>query len=119
MLEVTKIAAQGDVLFRKVKALPKDAVAQEPKGAIVVAHSETGHHHSIDVTDGVVMFREPRDPLVCFLQLDGVEFADVVHHRPWDTHETLRLLGTPGEKTTFEVRRQREYVPEGWRRVED
>lgn len=119
MLEVTNIAAQGDVLFRKVKAVPASAIAEATKGAIVVAHSETGHHHSIDATDGVALFREPSDPLVCYLQLDGIDHADVVHHRPWDTHETLRLLGTPGKTTTFEVRRQREYTPEGWRRVED
>lgn len=119
MLEVQKIAAQGDVLFRKVKAVPAAAVAEPTKGAIVVAHSETGHHHSIDKWDGVTLFRDPKDPLVCYLQLDGLEFADVVHHRPFDTHETVRLLGTPGKKTTYEVRRQREYTPEGWRRVED
>lgn len=119
MIEIKKLGAQGDVMFRRVRSLPKTAVASETKGPIVVAHSETGHHHSIDATDGVRLFTEPSDPLVCYLQLEGIDYADVVHHRAWDTHDTVRILGTPGKKSIFEVRRQREYTPEGWRRVED
>lgn len=112
MKTVEKIGAQGDVLFRRIDGLPKDAKAVEDKGRIVVAHSETGHHHAIDDT-GVVRF-ESGDPLICYLQLAS-EHCDVVHHRPFDTHETLRLMGAG----VFEVRRQREYTPEGFRRVED
>ena len=56
--------------------------------------------------------------------LEDVAYADVVHHRSFDTHETLRLLAAPGEKTVFEVRRQREYVEKAdrstsWRPVVD
>jgi hypothetical protein len=119
MIEVKKMAAQGDVLFRRLPSLPKSAVAKPTNGSIVVAHSETGHHHSIDRADGVQFFTEPSDPLICYLQLDGVAHVDVVHHRAWDPHDTLRLLGTPKKKTVFEIRRQREYSPQGWRRVED
>ena len=106
------IGAQGDVVFRRIDKLPDGAKAVQEKGRIVVAHSETGHHHAIDDT-GVVRF-EAGDPMVCYLQLAG-DHCDVVHHRPFDTHETLRLLGSG----IFEVRRQREYTPQGLRRVED
>jgi hypothetical protein len=34
--------------------------------------------------------------------------------RSFDTHETLNI--PPG---IYEVRRQREYVPEGWRKAQD
>ena len=62
----------------------------------------------------VRLFREPDgDPLVAILAVEGA-FADVVHLRAHDTHETLRLL-----QGYWEVRRQREWTPEGWRRVED
>jgi len=81
----------------------------------VAAHSETGHHHAIDDT-GVVQYASP-DPLKCYLVLEGAEHADVVHYRSFDTHETVRLLGGIG--SVWEVRRQREWEPEGWRRVED
>lgn len=115
MIKVKLIAAQGDVVFRKVKAVPSGFAAQPRGERVTVAHSETGHHHSIDVA-GVRHF-VGQDPLICYLQLETVEHADVVHHRPWDTHETLRLLGGIG--SVWEVRRQREYTPAGWRRVED
>lgn len=113
----TQMAAQGDVLFRRVGALPEGL--ERVTGPVVVAHSETGHHHSIDVTDGVAMFRDPRDPLVCYLTLEGVEHADVVHHRSFDTHATLRLVGDLVARTVWQVRRQREWTPAGLRRVED
>ena len=105
-------AAQGDCLFIRVRSIP-DAfkpVARNEEG-VIVAHSETGHHHKIDAA-GVVMF-DGGDPLRCFLQIDD-SFADVVHHRSFDTHATLRLT-----RGCYEVRRAREWSPEGWRRVED
>lgn len=119
MITIKKMGAQGDCLFRRVANLPKTAVQSQEAGSLVVAHSETGHHHSVDATDGVALFTVPGDPLVCYLRLEGVEHADVVHHRAWDTHDTLRLIGGGKKATIFECRRQREYVPEGWRRVED
>lgn len=115
MKTIEKLAAQGDVLFRRIDSLPADAVEQKRKGRLVVAHSETGHHHAVDDPAVKLFERATRDPMVCYLQIAG-EYADVVHHRPHDTHETLRLLG---KGAIFEVRRQREYTPEGWRRVED
>jgi hypothetical protein len=113
MIEVSRLAAQGDVLFRRIDRLPEQVVERTTVGRLVVAHSETGHHHAID-DPGVRIFEKlARDPLVCFLSVEG-PYADVVHHRPHDTHQTLRL--SPG---VWEVRRQREWAPEGWRRVED
>jgi hypothetical protein len=122
MLTIKKLGAQGDVMFRRIKGLPATAQEQVVRGPIVVAHSETGHHHAIDATDGVRLFVEPANPNICYLMLDGVEHADVVHHRSWDTHDTVRLLrGKAKTPAIFEARRQREraYVPAGWRRVED
>jgi hypothetical protein len=51
--------------------------------------------------------------MVCFLAVDG-EHADVVHHRADHTHETVRLL-----HGLWEVKRQREWTPEGLRQVRD
>ena len=119
MKEIKDMAAQGDCLFRRVSAIPAGAVEVPRKGPIIVAHSETGHHHAIESVF-VRQYDVPGNSLVSYLQMDvGLTDAgaDVVHHRPWDTHETLRLLGKPGD--VWEVRRQREWSPEGWRRVED
>lgn len=105
-----EICFQGDVMIQAVCEIPKDAKAVE--GGIV-AHSETGHHH---VAERAKVYAAP-DGMTLFMQAVG-KSIDVVHHRPWDTHETIRLLGDqPGQ--IWKVKRQREYVPEGWRRVED
>lgn len=115
MKELTKIGFQGDVCFKRVSEMPDSAKREARNGALIVAHSETGHHHSID-DSGVVRY-DVGDPLVCYLQLsENVEHVDVVHHRSFDTHETMRLLG-PG--SIWKVIRQREWTPDGWRRVED
>jgi hypothetical protein len=113
--KVKYFGAQGDVIFRKVKEIPKGFSATPSTSSVIVAHSETGHHHSVDVA-GVRLYVGP-DPLVAYLQLETVDSCDVVHHRTWDTHETLSLLG--GKGSIWEIRRQREYTPEGWRRVQD
>lgn len=121
MIKVKRIAAQGDALFRKIDKLPDNVVEQKAEnGLYILAHSETQHHHAVDACQGIRIFQEPNDPLVGYLVMEGVEHADVVHHRGFDTHEMLRLLATPNaDCTVFEVRRQREYSPEGWRRVQD
>jgi hypothetical protein len=115
MKDVSQIGCQGDVLFRRVAGIPLEYKKQERGQELVVAHSETGHHHVIGEAS-VAMYVAPGDPLVCYLQL-GEGACEVVHQRPFDTHEALRLLGKPGD--IWEVRRQREHTPEGWRRVED
>ena len=110
---VKNMAFQGDVCFRRIPTIPKETKLVEGCGRIVVAHSETGHHHAIEPGEAKLFERLQRDPMICYLQIAG-EYADVVHHRPTDTHATLRL--TPG---CWEVLRQEEYTPAGWRRVED
>lgn len=116
MKQIQNIGAQGDVMFLRAAEVPADAVRVEDAGPIVVAHSDTGHHHAIACDDSPrAVYYRTADPLVCYLQVTA-EYADVVHHRPWDTHETVRLLGGG---TVYEVRRQREYTPQGLRRIED
>jgi hypothetical protein len=116
MKTASKMAAQGDVAFIRVAKLP-DGLVEVPRdnGRLIVTHSETGHHHAIDSMHAR-MFADPKDPLVCYL-VNECDAVDVVHHRSWDTHETVRLLGEHG--AVWQVRRQREWTPEGWRRVLD
>lgn len=104
-------AAQGDVLFRRIKSLPKEAELVKSKGPIVVAHSETGHHHSFDASPSVWLY-STKDQFVSYLKVDKP--AVLKHHREHDTHEALMF-----DVGVFEIRRQREWAPEGWRRVED
>ena len=107
------MTSQGDVLFRRIDSLPEGVVEQPHQGQIVVAHSETGHHHTVESSEARLFERATRDPMLCYLVVDG-ESASVTHHRPFDTHASFDL--GPG---CWEVRRQVERTPQGWRRVED
>ena len=117
MKNFNRCAAQGDLLIRRIDKLPenvKPLLAE--KGQYVVAHSETGHHHVIAEREHVKLFTTG-DPMISYLQV--IEATDTTetlleHLRTFDTHETIAI-----PTGIFEIRRQREYVPEGWRRIED
>jgi hypothetical protein len=110
-------AAQGDLFLRRIDKLPAGAkpVAAE-RGAFIVAHSETGHNHIIKERPNIKLYTTD-DPMVSYLEVieatDATE-ALLEHLRGHDTHETIRI-----PSGIFELRRQREASPEGWRRVED
>lgn len=112
-----KTSAQGDLFIRRIDALPTDAelteVPADANGQHIVAHSETGHNHFFEA-EGVHFFTA-KDPMVCYLSIDENHAGAVLQHaRPFDTHESIVFGGG-----FYELRRQREYTPEGWRRVED
>lgn len=108
-------AAQGDLYLRRIAELPKNVVEQAAvKRQYVVAHSETGHHHVVAESPDVKYYGNPEDEMRAYLVVQGIIGAQLEHLRDFDTHETLLI--PPG---IFELRRQREYTPEGWRRVED
>jgi hypothetical protein len=107
-------AAQGDLFIRRIDSLPNGLSKIKPeKGRYIVAHSETGHHHVIEASKGVALFRG-EDPLVAYLRVIGQTEVTLEHLRNFDTHEALVIPGG-----TYEIRRQREYTPEGWRQVAD
>lgn len=110
-------AAQGDLLIRRIDKLPEGVkpMAAE-QGAFIVAHSETGHHHIIAERPGVAVYAT-EDPLVSYLEvIEATDQAEALleHLRGHDTHETIAIGAG-----VYELRRQREHTPEGWRRVAD
>jgi hypothetical protein len=110
-------AAQGDLMLRRIDKLPNGIKPLSSEGGVfVVAHSETGHNHVIDARPNVKWYSGD-DSMVTYLEV--VEATDATetllrHLRGHDTHKTIVI--PPG---VFEVRRQREHTPEGWRRVAD
>lgn len=112
MRTFNKVCAQGDVYIRKIDKLPANVERVEQiNGKVIVTHSETGHHHVMDA-EAVTMYRLPDSIMDCLLVVDKP--AALEHLRSFDTHEPI--LFEPG---VYHVRRQREYTPEGFRRVED
>jgi hypothetical protein len=112
MRTVTKRPSfQGDVCIRRIDALPAGLVpAQAEKGAFI-AHSETGHHHVVKER-GAQLLIDQTNAFIAYL--DVAEPTTLEHLRSFDTHEPYHL--PPGK---YEIRRQREFVPEGWRRAAD
>lgn len=100
--------AQGDIYVRRIVAIPPAAKAEPTK---IVAHSETGHHHSFDDNAAVFVYSTP-DELVSYLKV--TKPAVLRHRRDFDTHEEVLF-----DAGTYEIRRQREHAPEGWRKVVD
>ena len=107
-----KMAAQGDLLITRINELPDNLEpVQAEAGAYVVAHSETGHNHVIK-EDGLEVFAPANDNFTLYLVVDRP--VDLTHMRSFDTHEPLRIA--PG---VYRINRQREYTPQGYRRVAD
>lgn len=117
MRRFEKTCAQGDVMFQRINALPSNATRVPASGGkIVVTHSETGHHHVMVLdkknTPSVEMFASADNPLLAWIKVNRPTSLD--HLRPHDTHESIMF-----EPGIYEVRRQREHTPEGWRQVAD
>jgi len=114
MRTFNKIAAQGDVMFIRVDKLPENRELVEAKtegASLIVTHSETGHHHVMEASK-VNMFECKDDELQSFLVVHND--AELRHLRDFDTHESILFT-----KGVYNVRRQREHTPEGFRRVAD
>ena len=113
------MAAQGDFIIMRVSKFPKNLEKINPvNGVYTVAHSETGHNHVMvmERPETVQAFKDKdtkdADLYELFFQLD--EPATIEHQRSFDTHEALQV---PAGK--YVIKRQREYIPEGFRRAAD
>ena len=103
---------QGDLCIRRIDDLPPGLkLASGESGYYIVAHSETGHHHVVKERAAQMLIDET-NAFIAYLKV--AEPTKLEHLRSFDTHEALLL--PPGN---YEIRRQREYTPEGWRRAAD
>ena len=111
-----KPVAQGDMLIRKIDALPKEAVLAKPeKDHYVLTHSESGHHHVVKKTPHVHFYAHANDNLRAYLVVDNkAKDTKVEHLRSHDTHESIGF--PPG---IYEINRQIESGLEGFRRAID
>lgn len=107
--------AQGDLLITRIATLPAYAVPVSAAGddKYILSHSETGHHHAITAAPSIVQLFGSENPLVGYLSVRE-RSVELRHERDWDTHESIQL-----EPGFYELRRQREHAPDGWRRVQD
>lgn len=110
--KLKQIGRQGDLLIRKIDKFPSNLKkAKEENGVFILAHSETGHNHIIDKNKAQLLIDET-NTFIAYLEV--TEDANVEHLRSFYTHETVELpIGL------YEIRRQREYSPQGYRRAMD
>lgn len=111
--------AQGDLLVERIDAVPNGFTEMKPDrhGRRVVASGEaTGHHHVL------------RTPGVCLLAREGVsdrvvttsDLAELLHDQGAETYvPTLDHAPIEMPPGTYRIIRQREWVGQGVRRVED
>jgi hypothetical protein len=106
-------AAQGDMLITKIAKLPEGLVPAkcERKGYHVLAHSETGHDHVV-LEKSAQLLIDKTNSFIAYLNV--LEPCEIEHLRSHDTHKSIAL-----DKGVYEIRRQREYTPEGFRKAQD
>ena len=105
---------QGDLMIRRIDAPPTNAKLRQAiaeGGNLILAHSETGHHHVVKERAARLLIDET-NAFIAYLNV--LEQTELEHLRSFDTHESYRL-----EPGWHEVRRQREHTPEGWQRAAD
>jgi hypothetical protein len=107
------VCAQGDVYIMRVNMeIPKNAVEVQPEGNhLIICHSETMHNHIME-KDKAKLYQLPDSIMNCLLVVNDPVALE--HLRDYDTHEPIMF-----EPGTYLVRRQREYVANGFRKVQD
>lgn len=108
----TRPTFQGDLMVRRIDKMPdgvKPATAEN--GRFILAHSETGHHHTV-MERSAQLFIDEMNQFIAYLQVK--EPCEIEHQRSFDTHAPVTV--SPG---IYEVRRQREYIAEGFRKAAD
>ena len=94
---------QGDLLFVQVTNIPTEAIEQ--KDGIIAKGEITGHMHRIQQQQKAMLMIAAG-----IAYIKALQETEIVH----EEHNTIIL--PPGE---WEVRRQQEYEPSGWRQVVD
>jgi hypothetical protein len=100
-----------------IDSLPEDAkeLARDENGQLMVAHSESGHHHVID-SPGVRLYKTD-NPLISFLQVEMDAHALLRHAKP--AHDPQRHGTQILPSGLYRISIQREATPAGWRKVMD
>ena len=119
---------QGEAAFYPIEWLKKHNLLNHPNfklgelvnvkpedGKLIIAHSETGHHHCIDIerSKEAQFLIDETNSLIGLLKVQGVP-ADLEHLRPNDTHETFRIA-----EGDYIVKYHTQPTPQGWERVVD
>lgn len=106
--------AQGDVDIVPCDSIPQGlARANVENGLIIVAHSESGHHHAFAYQEDIEVY--DKDEFVSYIHNRSDNVIELRHHKTGpDRHKSIGV--PPG---VYRIVRGREYTPEGFRRARD
>lgn len=109
---------QGDIIFVRVKEIPKDAKIKQD--GVIAEGEQSGHFHKLKT---VVAVKEGTRTEEIEKMTDGLVYekngdlfvkanapTTIVHNE----HNPVVL-----PKGTYKIKRTREYTPNGWREVQD
>lgn len=118
-MKIFDMQRQGECLFIQVDSFEdNDSDYNQVKsenGNLIVAHSESGHHHVIEIerSKSAELLIHKTNNLIGRL-IANDDCTEIKHLRGFDTHETLKL-----PRGKYVLRYRREYTPEGLRKVRD
>lgn len=114
LLQQGEWVAQGDLTVCPIDEIPDGLKVQKSEnGLMILAHSETGHHHAIDYSDQFDVYEN--DEFTAYVHNRSDNVIELKHHRNFHTHAPI---GIP-PKSKVKIIRGREYTPQGLRRVAD
>lgn len=106
----------GELVLKKVKTIPAKAKLAEAKSSLIVAHSESGHHHTLTIPT-------VKDAVIKFFEFEGKTYLDVplqakLEHQKTgeETHGTQEIQ--PGLYERI-IKRSYSYAEKVMRRVMD
>ena len=76
-----QIIRHGEVILKPISSLPKGAKLENTEHKIVVAHSETGHHHILEVRNKVDMSKIKVYTLKGETYLEVPEISELWHQK--------------------------------------
>ena len=112
MKSFSKVAAQGEITIIRVSGVKRPVGKPLPveSGKLIIGHSETGHHHVLERTEGAtvtVLDRAPDGMRILHAIL--AEPNKLIHERGHDTHETIDL---PAGEYFFRIAREFDHYAE-------
>ena len=114
-LKPHKLGRHGEVVMLPVSEIPKDAKLVEEGFSIIIGHSESGHHHVLDIST-------EQGTTIKMYEKDGKTYLDIPlmahlrHQKTVEKHETQIF-----EKGLYirEIRESYSYALKAMRRVQD
>ena len=108
------IIRHGEVILKPVSKLPENAVLESLDNKIVVAHSETGHHHVLQTLD---MSKIKVYSWNGSTYLEVPEIANLWHHKTGKhIHKTHKVLPSAYEVV---IKKEYDYFAKAIRQVRD